>query len=113
VMAASTSAAGLAGAALAVGRRADVLVGNLLAYLIILAGGAFLPPDRLGVARPLAWLLPDAHGVAAARAVVAGGPWAASIALEVLIGTGWLAVAGAVVTIQLRRARRLGQDDFS
>jgi hypothetical protein len=112
-MAVSTSAAGFAGATLAVGKRADVVVGNLLAYLIILTSGAFLPSDRLGALKPLSWLLPSSHAMTAAPAAVEGRAWLPQVLLEAAVGCGWLAVAGLVITVQLRRARRHGHDDFA
>ncbi|MEV0455850.1 ABC transporter permease [Catellatospora methionotrophica] len=112
LMAVSMCAAGLAGTALALGRRADIVVGNLLAYLVILASGAFLPIERLGALQPLAWLLPGSHAVAAARAIADDQPWATQVVLEAAVGACWLAVAAVAIWVQLRRARRHGHDDF-
>lgn len=113
VMAFTTSAAGLAAAALAVGRRADVVVGNLLSYLILLAGGVFLPPGRLGWVDAIGVVVPVRHGVAAIRAGLQGRAWLPELAAEVAVGAGWAVIAWLVVTVQVRRARASGHDDFA
>ena len=113
LLALSTSAIGLAGAAFAVGRRADVLVGNLLAYLTMLSSAALVPPGRIRVVDLLGSILPMRHGLAAIRASQAQQPFAAQLGVEVVVGAGWLAVAWIVVHIQVHRAHVHGHDDFS
>ncbi|WP_405587685.1 ABC transporter permease [Streptomyces sp. NBC_01190] len=110
VIAVTMTVAGLAVTAVALGKRADVVLGNLLAYLIILATGTFLPSSRLGFLRPLGWVLPGTHGLAAARALEAGGPWFGQVAAEAGVGAGWCLVAWVVITGQLSRIRRSGHD---
>jgi ABC-2 type transport system permease protein len=113
LMALTTAAAGMAGAAVAVGRRADVLVGNLLQYLILLAGGVFLPPGRVAWVDAIGVVVPVRHGLAAVHASLAGRPWLQPALMEVAVGVGWLALAFVIVDVQARRARRLGHDDFT
>ena len=113
LMSITTTAAGLACAALAVGRRANVLVGNLLSYLVLLAGGVFLPAGRLSWVDYLGVVLPIRHGLEAVRAGMAGNPWLPQLGAEVAIGVAWTLLAWAVVTIQVRRAHRHGFDDYS
>jgi ABC-2 type transport system permease protein len=109
----TTSAIGLAGAAFAVGRRADVLVGNLLAYLTMLGSAALVPPGHIWWVDRLGSFLPMRHGLAAIRASQAREPFAAGLLAEVVVGAGWLAVAWMVVRIQVHRAHVHGHDDFS
>jgi len=112
LMALTASAAGFAGAALSAGKRADVLVGNLLAYLILLAGGAFLPPGRVPWVDAIGTVLPMRHGLAAVHAALAGQSWAGQVLAEAAVGVGWAAAAWAALTIQFARARHHGHDDF-
>lgn len=113
VLAVTTSAAGLAGAAFAVGRRADVLVGNLLAYLTMLCSGAVLPPGHVRWVDSLGSVLPMRHGLAAVRAGQVGQPFIAEFLLEVAVGAGWLAVAWVLVGVQAHRARLTGNDNYA
>ncbi|MEU4570265.1 ABC transporter permease [Micromonospora sp. NPDC023956] len=113
LMSATVTAAGLAAAAFAVGRRADVLIGNLVSYLILFAGGVLVPPGRLAVADVVGAVLPVRHGLQAVHAALAGEPWLGHAALECGVGAGWAAVALLVVTLQVRRAHRHGHDDFA
>ena len=113
LLALTTSAIGLAGAAFAVGRRADVLVGNLLTYLTMLSSAALVPPGRIRWVDLLGSILPMRHGLAAIRASQAHEPFAGQLGAEVVVGAGWLAVAWILVRIQVHRARTSGHDDFS
>ncbi len=113
VMAFSTCAAGLAVALLSMGKRADVLLCNLLAYLILLAGGVFIPPERVPFAEVLGVFLPVGHGLVAVRAALDGRPWLAPALAEVLVGLGWLLVGYLTLRIQIWRANRYGHDDFN
>jgi ABC-2 type transporter len=113
LLALTTSAIGLAGAAFAVGRRADVLVGNLLAYLTMLSSAAVIPSGRIPWVDLLGNVLPMRHGLAAIRASQAHEPFAAQLGAEVVVGAGWLAVAWILIRIQVHRARVSGHDDFS
>jgi ABC-2 type transporter len=109
----SSTAAGLTAATSAVGRRADVLVGNTFSYLILTVSGALVPPARLGVFGPVGAMLPIRHGLAALRATIAGQPWHAQAMQEAAVGAGWLAVAILAYRRQSRRARLAGTDDFA
>jgi ABC-2 type transport system permease protein len=113
LLALTTSAIGLAGAAFAVGRRADVLVGNLLAYVTMLSSAALVPPGQIPSVDLLGSILPMRHGLAAIRASQAQEPFAAQLGTEVVVGAGWLAVAWIVVRIQVHRAHVHGHDSFS
>jgi ABC-type multidrug transport system permease subunit len=113
LLALTTAAVGLAGAAFAIGRRANVLVGNLIAYLMIVSSGALTPPGRIPWMDPVGAVLPMRHGLAAMRAWQAHKPFAADLAAEALVGAGWLAVAAVGVRIQAYRARSSGHDSFS
>jgi hypothetical protein len=113
LLAMTTSATGLAGAAFAVGRRADVLVGNVLAYLTMLGSGAVIPPGRSTWVDVLGSFLPMRHGLAAVRASQAGRSSAGQLAVEVAVGVGWFVIAWALVTLQVRRARSTGDDDYA
>jgi hypothetical protein len=113
LLALTTSAVGLAGAAFAVGRRADVLVGNVLAYLTMLGSGAVIPPGRSHWVDAMGALLPMRHGLTAARAWQAGLPFAGELAAEVAVGAGWFVVAWVLVTYQVHRARTTGDDDYA
>jgi hypothetical protein len=113
LLALTTSAIGLAGAAFAVGRRADVLVGNLLAYLTMLTSAALVPPGRIRWVDMLGSVLPMRHGLAAIHASQAHQPFAAQLGAEVVVGAGWLAVAWILIRIQVHRARVHGHDNFS
>jgi hypothetical protein len=111
-MALTSTGTGLAVGALAVGRRADVLLGNIMAYLILLASGVLVPPERAAWMRWLGVALPLRHGLAAVRAELAGRPWHAQLLAEVAVGAGWSAAACGLIAVQARRARRHGFDDF-
>ena len=109
----STAAAGLAGAALAVGRRADVLVGNLLAYLVLLAGGVFLPQGRVDWVDRLGTVLPVRHGLQAVRGAMDGTGWLPGTLGEVAVGAAWAALAWLIIGVQARRAWRHGIDGYA
>jgi hypothetical protein len=118
VIAMTSAATGLAGAALAVGKRADVLVGNALAYVILLTSGALIPPARLPLLDAVGTVLPIRHALSALRALVAGQPWNSALVIdhviaEMAVGASWLTVAWAVTMIQLRRVYRSGYDNFT
>jgi ABC-2 type transport system permease protein len=108
----SMTAAGLAASSLAVGKRADVLAANLLAYVMILTSGAIVPPGRLPWVDAIGSVLPIRHGLLAIRAALAGQPWVGQAIAELLVGVGWAGVAVAVIVVQTRRAHRNGHDDF-
>jgi ABC-type multidrug transport system permease subunit len=109
----TASATVLAAALLALGRRADLLATNAVSFGILLAGGVFLPPGRLPVVDAVGTVLPVRHGLLAVRAGLDGRPFAGELAAEALVGAGWALVAFAVTAVQVRRARRLGIDDFA
>lgn len=104
-------AAGLTAAAAAVGRRADVLVGNGFSYLVVLS--ALVPAGRLPALDAVGTVLPIRHGLAAVRAHLAGRPVLPSVLAEIAVGAGWLAACWLICTVQGRRARRNGADDLA
>lgn len=106
VIAASTACLGLVGGLVAIRGDNDVLVGNLLAYLTLVAVGALFPAASIPVLGQLGAVLPLGHGLRAVRGIVAGTGWAAQLGLEVLVGAGWLLVAYLVVRVQEWRAVR-------
>lgn len=113
LIALTSTVAGLAAAALAIGRHADVLVSNLLSYLIVLCSGGFLPPGRLSWVDDIGRFLPATHGLAAIRAGLAHRPWTGELVLEVSVGLGWTALAILTIAAQDLKARKTGHDDYS
>ena len=112
LMAVTTTAIGLAGAVLALGRRVDILVSNLLSYGILLCSGAVLPTGRIEWLDRIGSVLPMRHGLAAVRAGLSGQPVAAELLAEAAVGGIWLTVAAVTVALLVRRARRVGDDHF-
>lgn len=112
LIAASTSALGMAAAALSVGRRADVLVTNLLAFSLLLVGGVLAPLKELGGWSAISEVMPMTHGLLAVRTALEGQPVAGLALKEALVGLAWLAVAAGTLRLQSHRARRGGFDDF-
>lgn len=113
LLAVTTAAAGLAAAAFSVARRADIIVSNLIAYVILLCSGALVPPGRLTWLDMLGDFLPMRHGLLAMRALQARQPFAAELGLEVAVGACWLAAAWVLVRVQAYRARAAGHDEFA
>jgi ABC-2 type transport system permease protein len=113
LLALTTSSAGLAGAAFAVGRRADVLVGNLLAYLTMLCSGAVIPPGRNTWIDSIGSFFPMRHGLAAIHALEAGQRSTGQLAAEAMVGAAWFLIAWTLVAFQVRRARSSGHDDYA
>lgn len=113
LMALSASAAGLACAAVAVGKRAEVAIYNGFVTLVDITCGALVPRPALGPLAPVGHVLPLTHGLTAVRDHLGGEPIAADVALEAAVGAGWLAVAVVLFTAQASRARRTGSDAFS
>ncbi|KPH97298.1 ABC-2 type transporter [Actinobacteria bacterium OK074] len=109
LMALTTSCFGFAVAVVAVGRRADVFLTNLGAYLILAFAGV-LTPQPGGLPGLVGAVLPLTHGVAALRAWTDGGNPLPYAAAEALTGLGWALLALAGITWQARRARRSGSD---
>jgi ABC-type multidrug transport system permease subunit len=102
----TTTAFGLAVAALAVGQSADVLLGNLAAYFILAAAGVVVPVTS-GVhwLADLGYLFPLQHGLAAIHAHMAGRPWGGQAALEVGIGACWTGIAVLILWARDRGVR--------
>jgi ABC-type polysaccharide/polyol phosphate export permease len=112
LMALTSSALGMATAAMAITRRADVFVVNLVSYALLALTGAVAPLDRLPV--PLGWLahvLPITNGLLSIRAAVAGRPWLALAAAEAAVGAGWFVLAWLLLAAQERRALAKDTDD--
>ncbi|MCX4722403.1 ABC transporter permease [Streptomyces sp. NBC_01306] len=112
LMSCTLTACGLVAGSLAIGRRAEVLSNNLLAYLIILCSGAFLPNGRLPWIDAVGSVLPLHHGLIALRAALDGAPWEGQALMEAAVGAAWAVAAAVVTTVQIRRAHRQGHDDF-
>jgi ABC-2 type transport system permease protein len=113
LMAATSAAAGCTVASLAIGRRADVLVGNAFVYLVIAAGGVLVPPGRLGWLDAVGTILPIRNGLLAVHALLGGGAWAGHVLAEAGVGAAWAALAWVAYGSQFARARRLGTDDYA
>lgn len=112
LMGCTAAVMGLAAATLSIGKRADVLAPNLVAYLILLGSGAVLPPSRVPWLDTMGVVLPARHALSAVRHASAGQPWVADVIGEILVGLLWAAIGLVGVQLQGRRARRLGHDDF-
>lgn len=113
VIEASILCLGLAVAAAAVGRNADVLIANTATYLLLLTGGVVFPPGGTPWIDGLGSVLPLRHGLAATRAWLTHDAWLAPLAMELAVGAGWLAVAASILAVQARRARRHGFGEFA
>jgi ABC-2 type transport system permease protein len=100
-------------AAPAVGRRADVLFGNVLAYLTVACCGALIPAGRVALLDAVGTVLPLRNGILAVRAVVDGAPWAGHLLAELAVGAGWALLGWILYAAQTRRSSRLGIDDFA
>lgn len=112
-MAFTTSAAGLAVSALAVGRRADVIASNAFVYVLTVLSGLLVAPTEIPGLQQLSDLLPARHGVEALRAALADEPWAPQLGAELLVGVLW-GIAGVVLlNVQVRNAARRGSDDYA
>jgi ABC-type multidrug transport system permease subunit len=99
--------AGLAVAGLARSGQADVLFGNLAAYLVLACAGVVVPATGRGRwLADIGYVLPLEHGLAAVHAHLGHRPWLGQALLEGLIGLCWIAVAVAVLWSQDRRLRR-------
>jgi ABC-2 type transport system permease protein len=108
LVATTTTALGLAVAALSITRRADVLLTNLASYAAAAACGVVAPLSALGPLEGVARLLPLTNGLLAVRDVVAGKAWLADAGWEAAVGAAWLALAVTLLERQLRRIRRMG-----
>ncbi|HET8641098.1 MAG TPA: ABC transporter permease [Pseudonocardiaceae bacterium] len=113
LMAVTSTAAGLAAASPAIGRRADVVVSNGLVYLVITAGGLLVPAGRAPLLDVVGAVLPIRHGVLAVRGYLDGGPWLGEAALELIVGIGWGVLAAVLYRRQATRARATGSDDYA
>jgi ABC-type multidrug transport system permease subunit len=103
----------IAWATLTIGRRADVLAPNLLAFAVVLFSGAVIPPGRLGWVDAIGTVMPTRHGLAALRAALDGRPWASQAWEEILLGAAY--AIGVILAVRFHegRAQRLGLDDFA
>lgn len=108
-------ALGLAVSAFAAGRRsAEVLFGNLAAYLILATAGIVTPFSKLPpwLADP-GELLPLRHGVEALRAAMLGQPWGGQMLRECAVGGMWFALAALILLRQNAKARSQTGVDLS
>lgn len=89
---------------------------NLVAIGMMVLCGVTVPVEFMPAPlQALATILPLTHGLAALRALLAGGPPEQIVALvvrEVIIGIGYLLVATAAFRYFLQRARQRGTLDF-
>jgi ABC-2 type transport system permease protein len=112
LVALTTSALGLAVAAVSLTQRADVLVTNLANYAALVVCGVVAPLSALGtVGMGLGRAIPLTHGLLAIRAAIDGRPWAGEALLEAAVGAAWAASAVVVLLVQEWRARAFGIGD--
>lgn len=110
----SSTCAGLAVAATAIGRRADVIVSNGFLYLVSVCAGLLVPLESLPVVLDVVGsVLPTRHGVQAIRAVADGDAWGAQATLELAVGLGWAGLGVLLYRLQGRRARAAGSSDLT
>jgi ABC-2 type transporter len=110
LLAATSTAFGLALAALAVGSGRDVLYGNLGTYLLLACAAVIGPLGaRLHWVALVGTVLPLSHGLRAVHLAMAGAPWTGQALREVLVGAAWLAVALLVVRGRDRMVRSGGR----
>jgi hypothetical protein len=101
-------------AAFCVGRRTEIVIYNLLTYLIIVCSNALIPRGRSGVIDAIGTVLPGTHGLTVVRAIADGRDWAGTELLaETAVGAVWLAAGIAVHVRMARRSRITGSDSFS
>jgi ABC-2 type transporter len=107
----TTTAFGLAVAGLAVGRSADVLLGNLAAYFLLATAGV-VAPVTAGTRwlADLGYLFPLQHGLIAIHAQLAGRPWGGQVALEAGLGACWTGIAVLVMRTRDAAAFRGGSE---
>lgn len=113
LMAVTNAAAGLAVASFGVARNADVLLGNVLSYLIIAAGGIIVPASRLPWLDQVGRWLPIRNGLLAVRAIIAHRPWGRHLLAEAIVCACWAAAAIAGYGYREIQARRNGVDAFA
>jgi ABC-2 type transport system permease protein len=113
VMTVTGIAGGVAVGSFAVGHNLDVLLGNALTYLIIAAGGMIVPTGRVPWLDAVGTVLPLRNGLLAVRGILAGGPWAHYLLLELAVGVLWSIVAVLGFHYHGWYARRHGADAFA
>lgn len=113
LMALTNGLAGLAVASFAVGRSADVLLGNALMYLIIAAGGIVVPSGRMPWLDDIGSVLPLRNGLMAIRAIINGRPWAGHLMAELVVGCAWAVLAIVGYSYHIAAAKRKGIDAFA
>ena len=113
LLAMTTSGVGLVVGAISLTQRADVLLTNLSAYVMLVFCGVVAPISVFGgLGEVLVRCLPLTNGLLAVRHFVAGEPWVEEAALELIVGAAWIAVAILLIRLQEARARRLGSDEL-
>jgi hypothetical protein len=113
LIAVTSASAGTAAAAFAVGRRADVLIGNAFAYVSTVAAGILVPIGTIPRLDIIGMFLPMRNGLHAIRNSLEGRPWLGNACAEVVVGAAWLLVAWLAYHHQSGRSRRLGIDDYT
>ncbi|MFJ5631808.1 ABC transporter permease [Streptomyces goshikiensis] len=107
----STTAFGLAVAAVTALHPASAVLTNLGVYALLVLSGIVAPVSALPT--PLQWLsrvLPLTHGAQALRALADGRPWVSYAALELLVGLGWLCCGLLFLRHNDRTAREFASD---
>lgn len=103
---ATSTMAGLAVAGVAAAKNADILLGNLSAYIVLATAGVVVAsPHSTRWITYIGDVVPLTHGLAAIRLALNGGSWQANVLLEAAVGLGWLAV-GLLVIVRANAAAR-------
>ncbi|WP_329563865.1 ABC transporter permease [Kitasatospora sp. NBC_01266] len=103
---------GLLVTALSLGKRADLLGGNLASYAFLLLGGVLPTGAAPEWLRILADLVPYGAAVSCFRQAVAGRVDIPAAGHAVILSGCWLLAAALILQYQERRFRRTGHDDF-
>ncbi|MDH6118585.1 hypothetical protein ABH930_003530 [Kitasatospora sp. GAS204A] len=103
---------GLLVTAFSLGKRADLLAGNLASYAFLLLGGVLPTVAAPGWLRVVADLVPYGAAVSCFRHAVAGRADLPAAGHAILLSGCWLIAAALVLQYQERRFRRTGHDDF-
>jgi ABC-2 type transport system permease protein len=92
------------------------VAGNLAHLSLMVLCGVQVPVTFWpGWVQAVAGVLPVNHGLAGLRTLLAGGPWpdvGRGLALELLVGLGWLVVAAVTFRRFAEHGRRDGSIEF-
>lgn len=103
---------GMLVAVISLGRRAEVLVANGAYYAVLVLAGAVTPISGHPVLAAVGDVTPLHHAISYLRLALAGHSQPRQLLDELFVAVGWLAPAPVILSVQSRRARRHGFDDF-